>query len=135
VTNFSSAGMKDALKALGDRKLELFFGPDEIQQIKSAVNVGRYMQSQPIGSAVNNSNSGALLLGRMSSMLDSASGLPFVGPMVSQPISGGLLRMQARSMGDLSKGLLSEQVQRPGAVNPAIISGLLAAPVLPPMQN
>jgi hypothetical protein len=138
VVKFSSAGMNDALRALGDRKLSLFFSPDEIQQIKSAVNVGRYMQSQPVGSAVNNSNTGALLLGRLSTMLDAASPVPLVGPMVAQPLQGGLLQLQARQMNNLGSGLLRSQ-PRPeggGILAPAAISsGLLFPPGLPPRDD
>lgn len=105
VRAFSSAGMKDALQQLGDRKLAMFFSPDEIQQIKSAVNVGRYMQSQPIGSAVNNSNSGAMLWGRLSEMAGHAQGLPVVGPMVAGPLQQASTSMQVRSLRDLSRGL------------------------------
>jgi hypothetical protein len=127
-TKFSSAGMNDALKAIGDRKLELFFSPQEIQQIKSAVNVGRYMQSQPIGSAVNNSNTAGALLGRMSSILDRASPVPVVGPMLAEPLQGGLLQLRARGMQDLSKGLLRGQPTQPSAIPSLLLPGLLSAP-------
>jgi hypothetical protein len=138
VVKFTSAGMNDALKALGDRKLSLFFRPDEIAQIKSAVNVGRYMQSQPIGSAVNNSNTGALLLGRLSTMLDAAAPVPLVGPMVAQPLQGGLLQLQARQMNNLSSGLVRAQPrpESPGLLGPALIyGGLLSSPGLPPRDD
>lgn len=124
---FSSAGMNDALKALGDRKLSLFFSPQEIQQLKSAVNVGRYMQSQPIGSAVNNSNTAGATLGRLASLLDRASHIPIAGPMVAQPLQGGLLRMQANSMNNLSSGLLSPQAQQALSPEAFMLPGLLAA--------
>ena len=138
VVKFSSAGMNDALRALGDRKLSLFFSPDEIQQIKSAVNVGRYMQSQPVGSAVNNSNTGALLLGRLSTMLDAASPVPLVGPMIAQPMQGGLLQLQARQMNNLGAGLLRAQPKPEGGgimAPAAISSGLLFPPGLPPRDD
>ena len=104
---FSSAGMNDTLKAIGDRKLSLFFSPDEIQQLRSAVNVGRYMQSQPIGSAVNNSNTAGAMLGRLGATLDRISPVPGVGPLVAQPLQGGLLQLQMRGMNNVGKGLLS----------------------------
>lgn len=128
---FSSAGMNDALKAIGDRKLSLFFSPQEIQQLKSAVNVGRYMQSQPIGSAVNNSNTAGALLGRVSSLLDKAAPLPIVGPMVADPIKGGLLSLQVRGMNNLSRGLLTPQDAQQMSITPSLmIPGLLAAPAI-----
>lgn len=128
---FSSAGMNDALKAIGDRKLSLFFSSQEIAQLKSAVNVGRYMQSQPIGSAVNNSNTAGAMLGRLSGLLDKASPLPFVGPMVTDPIKGGLLSMQVRGMNNLSRGLLTPQDVQQMSITPSLmIPGLLAAPTI-----
>jgi hypothetical protein len=120
VRNFSSAGMKDALQQLGDRKLAMFFSPDETQQIKSAVNVGRYMQSQPIGSAVNNSNSGAMLWGRLSSLLGHASGIPGVGPLAAAPLQQFTTTLQARGLRDLSRGL-AQPAPQVGAVSSAAV--------------
>lgn len=127
-TKFSSAGMKDALNALGDRKLSLFFTPQEIAQIKSAVNVGRYMQSQPIGSAVNNSNSGAMLSGRLSDMLSAGGGIPGVA-LAADPLQGTVLNLQARSMRDLSKGLTNQPPPTSGTASSMVpLSLLFAAP-------
>lgn len=127
---FTSAGMNDALKQIGDRKLSMFFSPDEISQIKSAVNVGRYMQSQPIGSAVNNSNTAGAALGRMTSLLDKVSPVPGVGPLFADPVKGGLLQLQLRGMGKLSNGLLGANEPPPPLTPSLLIPGLLAAPTL-----
>jgi hypothetical protein len=64
VTKFSSAAYNRALSNIGERKLGVFFTPDEVRELHAIGRVGTLMQSQPAGSAVNNSNSGALLLGR-----------------------------------------------------------------------
>jgi len=120
VRTFSSAGMKDALQQLGDRKLAMFFSADEIQQIKSAVNVGRYMQSQPIGSAVNNSNSGAMLWGRLSNVLGHLSGIPGAGPLAAAPLQQFTTSMQVRTLRDLSRGLTTPEAA-PGTVAPALV--------------
>lgn len=128
---FSSAGMSDALKAIGDRKLSLFFAPEEIAQLKSAVNVGRYMQSQPIGSAVNNSNTAGAALGRISGLLDKLSPIPGIGPMISDPIKGGLLQMQVRGMSNMNKGLMAPSEAELKALAPALmLPGLLSAPAI-----
>lgn len=65
VTRFSSAGLEKGLEAIGRRKLALFFSPAEIKRIEAAVNVARYMQAQPMGSAVNNSNSATTIIGKL----------------------------------------------------------------------
>lgn len=131
VTKFSSKGMKDALDSLGDRKLELFFTPQEITQLKSAVNVGRYMQSQPIGSAVNNSNSGAMLMGRLSDFLSKGSGIPGVGPWAAGPLQGVTMSAELNSMRNLSNGLTAGTAPaRTGGVSSSLVplSLLFAAP-------
>lgn len=125
---FSSAGMQDALKAIGDRKLSLFFSPDEIQQLRSAVNVGRYMQAQPIGSAVNNSNTAGAVLGRLGATLDRISPIPGVGPLVAQPLQGGLLQLQMRGMNNVGRGLLAQPLEQQVPMSQQLmLPGLLAA--------
>ena len=59
----NSASLNRALKQIGDRKLALFFSPDEIKTIKATNNVAFYDAYQPPGSAVNNSSSGTMLTG------------------------------------------------------------------------
>ena len=56
---FSPAAYAKALKSIGDRKLAAFFSPEEIAQLHAVDRVGRMMVNQPIGSAVNNSNTAA----------------------------------------------------------------------------
>lgn len=94
----SSKAMKDALDFIGDRKLALFFDPKEIGQIKSAVNVARYIQAQPAGSAVNNSNTAAMTFGKLSDLLLKGSKLPLVGPLGFKPLHEVTLNMQGRQV-------------------------------------
>jgi len=78
ITKFSNAAYRKALREIGDPKLSAFFSQDELQLLKDLGDAAKYMQAQPAGSAVNNSNSGALLLGRGLDMLESFSQrLPF----------------------------------------------------------
>lgn len=70
ITKFSNAAYRKALRDIGDEKLRLFFDKDQLQQLKDIGDAAKYMQSQPAGSAVNNSNSGALVLGRGYDLLD-----------------------------------------------------------------
>lgn len=126
-TTFTSAGMRDALDQLGDRKLNLFFDPKEVQQIKAAVNVARSMQSQPIGSAVNNSNSMAMGLGRLfSSLLNAGSKTPILGPMIAQPLTGASVAMQARSAANVPNALMLNAPKEPFPLSP-----LFALPLIP----
>jgi hypothetical protein len=128
---FSSAGMKGAIDQLGERKLRLFFDAKEIQQIKSAINVARYSQSQPIGSAVNNSNSAAMLIGRMmSALLNAGSAAPVAGPLIAQPLQRAVVSVQGASAARVPNALLMPQVREPFPLNP-----LIALPALPPSNQ
>lgn len=126
-TTFTSAGMKDALDQIGDRKLKLFFDPKEVQQIKAAIGVARSMQSQPIGSAVNNSNSMAMGMGRLfSSLLNAGNKAPILGPMIAQPLTGANVALQARSAANVPNALLRDIPREPFPVSP-----LFALPLIP----
>jgi hypothetical protein len=125
---FSSAGMKGAFDQMGERKLRLFFNDREVQQIKSAINVARYSQSQPIGSAVNNSNSAAMLIGRMmSAILGASESVPFAGPLIAQPLQRATVSLQGMSAAKVPNALMLQAPPEPFPLNP-----LIALPVLPP---
>jgi hypothetical protein len=79
VGNFSAANYDAALKSIGREKLALFFSREEIAQLEAAGRVARYTQVQPRGSAVNNSNSGALIGGRGLDLLDQLAGRMPIG--------------------------------------------------------
>lgn len=70
VGRFSARAYDRALKELGERKLSVFFNKEELEQLNAIGRVASYTQFQPAGSAVNNSNSGALVLGRGLDLLD-----------------------------------------------------------------
>lgn len=79
IGTFGAASFNKALKEIGDKKLELFFSPDEVQELKRLGRVAEYMTTQPKGSAVNNSNSGALMLGAGIDAISAFTGLPTAG--------------------------------------------------------
>lgn len=62
--NVSQKALNSAIKSMGEEKLKLFFLDDEIAQLKRLGRVASYVQAQPAGSAVNNSNSGAMVVGK-----------------------------------------------------------------------
>lgn len=126
IVKFSSAGMFDAFKALGPRKLAMFFDPKEIGQIRSAINVGRYSQSQPIGSAVNNSNTAAMIWGRLSDILAKGSALPVIGPMVAGPARSLTIGMQGRAYANVPNALVTQAPRQPIPLNALLLSA--AAP-------
>ncbi len=130
VGKFSQSAFNKALNQIGDRKLSLFFSPEELQQVRMLGRVASYMQNQPVGSAVNNSNSGALLLGKGIDLLNKIpGGQTFIG----QPLQNISISMQQRAAQNVAPGLLAAQPRQPmasGLLNPALgfTGGLLAAP-------
>jgi hypothetical protein len=131
VGKFSQSGYNKALNQIGDRKLEMFFNKDEINQFKAIGKVASYEQVQPIGSAVNNSNTAGATLG---SMLDKLSKVPLLGKLplgeqiVSKPlqnIAAGLNAKQAMNLPSaltlpMSKQNMGNQYYLPGLLGMGI---------------
>lgn len=137
VGNFSPSKYNGALKAIGDRKLGAFFSPEEIEQLKAIGRVGSYMKVQPAGSAVNNSNSGALLLGRGLDLLDTISSkVPLLG--IGPTIQGVIRGTQQGSAQRIAPSLLNAAPRLPfsSRVGPAALyGGLLSGAAIPPGQD
>lgn len=135
VGKFSQSAFNKALNSIGERKLSILFTPEELQALRTNARVASLMQAQPVGSAVNNSNSGALLLGR---------GLDFLTnsqvPFLSNAVTGARLTVGNRQAQNLTPALIAEQQRRQfgggllgpavalGGVGAASMGGLLAAP-------
>lgn len=73
VGNVSQKALNSAINKMGGEKLGLFFSPEEVQQFKRLGRVASYVQAQPTGSAVNNSNSGAMMVGKSLDLLTGIS--------------------------------------------------------------
>lgn len=130
VVKYGSDGLKKGFDAIDRRKWEMFFTPQEIQQLKSAVNVARYTQAQTVGSAVNNSNTSAAVMGSLNKLLDVGKDIPVVGPMVAGPLQGITTRMEAIPLRNLSSGLV-QQAAKPKPGNSLLpLAALLGAPAL-----
>lgn len=115
---FSASGYNRALLALGPRKLAQFFDKEEIAQLKAVGKVAQYTTVQPVGSAVNNSNSGALLMGRGLDFLDRlAAKVPLlgIGPTVST-VTRAQQQRQAQNIGPaLARRATQDTGRLPGA--------------------
>ena len=133
VGNFSQSAFNKELSKIGERKLALFFSPEEIRQLQALGRVSSYTQFQPRGSAVNNSNSGALLGGIG---LDFLSKLASRAPLgLNDTITGVINGSQARQAMTPGRGLLTPQAPTSfaDAVGPQLLlgTGLLAPQVVP----
>lgn len=133
VGKVSQSALNSVLRNIGDEKLRLFFSPEEIAQLHSASRVASYVQVQPIGSAVNNSNSGAMLLGKGYDTLKALAGkIPGGQSLILNPLNNVEISMQNRQAQNVIPGLLMNQPQPPmgrGLLLPAAaMGGLLASP-------
>lgn len=87
VGKFSQSNYNKALREIGETKLRALFPAEEVETLKSIGRVASYIQAQPVGSAVNNSNTGAAvmnLLGQMSGKLGSLPVLNIARNSVNQ---------------------------------------------------
>jgi hypothetical protein len=132
--NFSQSAFNKALESIGERKLKLFFEQPAIDQLKALGRVARYEQFQPVGSAVNNSNTASTGMAAMLDRIGSSSMLskiPF-GKLAQEPIQNITIGMQAgkalNAPGALTNGVRQPSLpapKRPLAFSPAL--GLLGA--------
>jgi hypothetical protein len=129
VAKWSSAAYNRALNSIGERKLGVFFSPDEVRQLQAIGRVGTLMQAQPAGTAVNNSNSAAMLLGRLTDRLTDRA------PLISEFLQGTIRGRQQGAALNVPAALRgpSQQAQMPllqrmGAAPMLYGTGLLGLP-------
>jgi hypothetical protein len=137
VGKVSQSRLNSTLKSIGDQKLALFFSPEELAQLKATGRVASLMQSQPIGSAVNNSNSGALMVGKAyDAIRGGLSMVTGVGPVAAglmdltlgNPTKNAANFLNNRQAANYIPGLLSPQVATQSAISsPYILPGLAAS--------
>lgn len=127
VTKFAGKSYRDAFRAIED-KLPAFFSREEIANLRNQGEAAKYMQSQPAGSAVNNSNSGALMLGRGLDWLDAfADKVPFGGRDVIKGVIQGASQRQVMTP---RNALIQYAPRQSGPyLNPLAAAALLPAPV------
>jgi hypothetical protein len=131
IGNFSQSNFNRALSTIGERKLKLFFTPDEVAQIKALGRVAAYEQVQPRGSAVNNSNTagatGMILLDKLANS-PLLSKIP-MGPQLAGNISASLA---ARNALNAPKAVIAPQQGSnpayPFLLPAAASMGLLSSP-------
>lgn len=138
VAKFSAAGFRRALDQLGDRKLGMLFSKEDVQALKALSRVSQYTTHQPVGAAVNNSNSGALLAGKG---LDLLNGMGRLGDLVKVAGIGDQVnvlvrgRQQAQALDAVSSIVRRPEAQqfqlRQLAAPAGTSAALFAAPLTP----
>ena len=129
--NFSQSGYNKALNAIGDRKLTLFFSKPEIDQMKAIGRVAGYEQFQPVGSAVNNSNTAGAGMAAMLDRIGSSAFLSKIpgGKLLADPMQNIAIGMQAKQSLNVPRALtngMRQPLPMPGryAVSPAALMGM-----------
>jgi hypothetical protein len=129
--NFSGRQWLRALDDIGDRKLRLFFSPDELEQLKAIGRTGSIETFQPRGSAVNNSNTAAglanVLQGLSRYVTPLANKLPFGDAAIRDPLNNITLSLMERGATNVPRGLLNPMP--PPSRNPwdpLLLPGLLS---------
>jgi hypothetical protein len=133
VGKFSPSAFAKALEKVGDRKLGVFFEPAEIEQLKAVQRAGSYMVHQPVGSAVNNSNSGAMLAGVGLDTLDRIAGVLPLG--LDKTVQGITRNLQLAQILRTSPALIAPQPAGQKSGSMAALAALLAAPRPPSDKN
>ena len=142
--NFSAKGFNDELFKL-QGKMRAFFNAEEIEQLRAIGRVARYEQEQPRGSAVNNSNSGAMLIGLLGKLANNpvVGATPLGAQFLQTPLNNVSVRLGNRAAFDVDSALRMPSDQAPvmaryAAGIPALTAGmmgLLTAPMVDERPN
>lgn len=121
--NFGSKAYMDSLAAIGERKLRLFFQPEEINQLKALGRVSRYEQFQPAGGAVNNSNTAGAIGGHLERLIKN---IPVASPLVRQylaePVQNISVGLQSGRALDVPRTLAGPRQQIPAGQRGLMLS-------------
>lgn len=82
----SQAALNRELEAIGRNKLAAVLGPQTTDELYAIGRVMAYIQQQPAGSAVNNSNTGAAVANLFSKLSGSIKGAPYINDFVVKPV-------------------------------------------------
>lgn len=130
----SQSSLRAAINKIGEEKLRLFFTADEITALRNNSRAASLIQSQPVGSAVNNSNSGAMLAGMVYDTIKGlADKLPAGKTFVTDPLRNWETTIRTRQAQNVIPGLLAPTAPAAptgaGLLLPAVaVSGGLLAP-------
>lgn len=95
----SASALNKAIENFGMNKMKSIFNADEIAQLKSIANVAKYEAFQPVGSAVNNSNTAAAALNILDRVAQSSllGKIPFGSSLIREPVQNIMMGNQAKA--------------------------------------
>lgn len=123
----SQAALNRALKQMGDEKLRVFFTAEEVEQMKRLGRVASYLQKQPAGSAVNNSNtSGALIARGLDALSSAAKRVPGGKAVLGDFADSWRLSAGARSAQNVAPALVAPPMPAAARPLPLLLPGVAA---------
>ncbi|HEY7866990.1 MAG TPA: hypothetical protein VIC51_13445 [Psychromonas sp.] len=107
-----------------NKKLELLFNKDEIARLNAIKNVIKYETTQPVGSAVNNSNTASALYSALDRV---AKRLPFGQSMIADPLSEITTGVGVKRALNVPRSILDTTPLPPSQSNFRGLGGILGA--------
>jgi hypothetical protein len=131
VGSVSQSGYNGMLNSIGDRKLRMFFSPEEVETLKAIGRVASYEQKAPAGAMVNYSNSGGAIAGLLDRFIDSSllTKVPGGRMLLQEPIENIVIGMKAKNALNTGRALQGA----PRARNPLLEAagpGIMLSPAL-----
>jgi hypothetical protein len=105
----SQARFNQELSSIGKNKLTALLGPETTDDLFAVGRVMAYIQQQPAGSAVNNSNTGAAVANILSKIGGTVKGAPYINDFVIKPI--GAFKDRAATTNALAAALPKQATQ------------------------
>lgn len=112
------ARFNDELQKIGRNKLEALLGPQQTEELYAIGRVMAYIQEQPAGSAVNNSNTGAAVANLLSKIGGTVRGTPYINDFVVRPLAA------ARERGEVQNALAAALRQQSAEIEPQVVNEL-----------
>jgi hypothetical protein len=99
------ASFNQELESIGRNKLAAILGPEQTDDLFAIGRVMAYIQQQPAGSAVNNSNTGAMVASMFGKIAGTVKGAPYINDFIVKPVTsfGERSAVKAALAGQLPK--------------------------------
>ena len=103
------ASFNTELNNIGRNKLAALLGPEQTDDLFAIGRVMAYIQQQPAGSSVNNSNTGAMVASMLGKIGGTVKGAPYINDFVIKPI--GAFKDRAATTNALAAALPKQATQ------------------------
>lgn len=116
---------------INNKKLSLLFTKDELAAINAIKNVARYETFQPVGSAVNNSNTASAALNILDRLSNAPllSKIPLGRSLIAEPLTEINLAVQSGRALNVPRGIVQDTIAQPTLLRNRLspVTGLLSA--------